>query len=427
MQAIVSSLRQPVGRAIAVNATARFDAHAKLYARLTAAGFGLFLSAELAYFLFSPAPSFYMPSVDGFGGTAIGRDFLNVWLGGRSALGAGPAAWFDFRIYNSFLDEFVPGLKEAYFWSYPPHVLLFIWPFGLLPYLVAFALWTVAGLALLLGVAAHCSVERRHLLFIAVAPAVAVNTIIGQNGCFTAALLMAGLANLERRPILSGVCFGILTIKPQLGLLLPLMLVMTGRWRTIASAAVTAASLVAATALTWGPEIWTEYFAKVVPQQRYLQEHGTGMLFLQIPSAFYAMRHLGLSVGPAWTSQTLVSGLTLAAVAWTYWRKRDPVLSMSLLVVAIFLVSPYTLNYDMVVLGWVLALLRQQGGNAPADHYLMAALWTLPITMMLLQALCVPLGLLVLAAFAARLVWRMAHADARQPADGTAPLLGART
>ena len=71
---------------------------ADFYTLLTVIGLALFASAELAYFLFSPAPSFYMPSVDGFGGTAIGRDFLNTWMGGRSALAEGPAAWFDFRV-----------------------------------------------------------------------------------------------------------------------------------------------------------------------------------------------------------------------------------------------------------------------------------------------------------------------------------------
>ena len=133
-----------------------------------------------------------MPSVDGFGGTAIGRDFLNTWMGGRSALAEGPAAWFDFRVYNDLLRSLI-GITESYFWSYPPHILLFIWPFGLMPYLPAFVLWTLGGFALFLYAAAPGGVERKHLLFLAVAPAVAINVFIGQNGFFTAALLIGGL------------------------------------------------------------------------------------------------------------------------------------------------------------------------------------------------------------------------------------------
>ena len=71
-----------------------------------------------------------------------------------------------------------------------------------------------------------------------------------------------------------------------------------------------------------------------------------------------------------------MSAAAVAAVIWTFWRRRDPVLSMALLITATFLVTPYSLNYDMVVLGWVAALLRQRQGNEPVDHYLIVAVWT---------------------------------------------------
>jgi len=86
-----------------------------------------------------------------------------------------------------------------------------------------------------------------------------MNIFAGQNGFLTSALMIAGLAQLGRRPILSGVCFGLLTIKPQLGLLLPLMLLLTGQWRAIAAAVVTTAALVVATGLLFGFDIWPQY------------------------------------------------------------------------------------------------------------------------------------------------------------------------
>jgi hypothetical protein len=363
-----------------------------------------------------------MPSVDGFGGTAIGRDFLNTWMGGRSALAEGPAAWFDFRVYNDLLRALV-GITESYFWSYPPHILLFIWPFGLMPYLPAFVLWTLGGFALFLYAAASGGVERRHLLFVAVAPAVAINVFIGQNGFFTAALLIVGLINLDRRPLLSGVLFGILTIKPQLGLLLPVVLAVSGRWRTMASAAATTAALVAATSWLYGADIWMAYLRNVIPVQHFLQEHGNGMLFLQIPSAFYAGRLVGLPIAADWALQAIVSAATIAAVIWTFRRRRDPVLSMALLIAATFLFTPYSMNYDMVVLAWVAALLRQRQASEPIDHYLIIAMWSLPLTMMLAGLIHVPLALLVLAALAARLVWLLARDEAQERTVRPVPLL----
>jgi alpha-1,2-mannosyltransferase len=385
------------------------------YLRLTVAGATFLFCIEFIYFMLSDTPSFWVPSLDALGQTAIGRDFLNTWMGGRSAFAGGPAAWFDAPVYNKFLREFmgVPYVHD-YFWSYPPHILLFIWPFGLLPYFPAFLLWTFLGLAVFLLTAKSCGIERKHLLFMAVAPAVAINVFIGQNGFFMAALLIGGLANLDRRPIFSGVLFGILTLKPQLGLMLPLVLVLHGRWRTIAAAAVTTIALVGATALIWGPEIWTAYLAKVLPQQYHLQEHQKGLMFRMVPSIFYGARVMGLPLDVAWVLQAIVSAAGLAAVVWTYWRRRDPILSVALLITAIFLVSPYSLSYDLVVLGWVVALLRQREDMQQADHYLLMAVWVLPAAMLLNTELRIPIAAIVLSAFAVRLVWRLAKEETAQ-------------
>jgi alpha-1,2-mannosyltransferase len=383
------------------------------YRNLTAAALAFMVCMEVMYFVLSPAPSFRIPSMDGIGQTAIGRDFLNIWIGGRAALTDGPAAFFDYWHYNVYLQAFF-GSEELhhYFWSYPPHILLFIWPFGLMPYLAAFALWSVFGIAVFLLAASVGGVERKHLVFVAVAPAIAVNLFFGQNGSLMAALLIGGLISLDRRPVLAGILFGILTIKPQLGLLLPVMLVLTGRWRVIVATVATALALFVLTAWLYGMEIWWEYLAKVVPQQRYLQENGAGLLFLQIPSAFYAGRLVGLPLPVDWAIQMVVSVAALAAVVWTYWRPRDPVLSTALLVTATFLFSPYTLNYDMVTLAWVAALLRQRAELAPRDHALILAVWTLPVTMMVVGLARIPFGFLVLAAFAGWLLWRLSRAGA---------------
>jgi hypothetical protein len=379
-----------------------------LFAKFTVAGAVMIVCLEAMYYGFSGVPSFWMPSVDAFHKTAIGRDFLNVWMGGRSALADGPLGWFDLHTYNVYLREFLnqPDLHD-YIWSYPPHVLLFIWPFGLMPYFAAYVAWCVIGLGLFLWAASAGGVERRHLLFCAVAPGVAMTIFFGQNGCITAALLIGGLINLDKRPLFAGVLFGILTIKPQLGLLLPVVLLLTWRWRVILSAAVTTAVLVGLTALIYGPEIWVGYLQKVVPQQHWLQENGAGLLFYVIPSAFYAIRLWGLSPELAWKVQTVVSLIGVAAVVWTFARRRDPVLSMCLLVVAIFIVSPYSLNYDMVIFAWVAVLLRQRPDNEPIDDILGLALWSLPVTMMLFGAILIPLGMIVLPAMAGRLVYRM--------------------
>jgi alpha-1,2-mannosyltransferase len=384
-----------------------------LYAKCTFGAGILFLLVEIAYFLSWKHPSFSLPTRDALD-AVIGRDFLNIWMGGRSALAGGPAAWFDVSAYNEAIRALLepnPLSGYHYLWFYPPDVVLFTWPFGLLPFLAAYVAWCVLGLMAFVAVAHVGGVDRRNLLFVALAPAVAVTVFFGQNGLVTAALLVGGLTALDRRPILAGVLFGILTIKPQLGILLPVMLLVTGRWRTIAAAAATTVVLIALTAALYGADIWMEYLRKVGPQQAWFLNHAVTANL--VPSALYAARGLGLPASAAWTAQVIESALAFLAVVWTFWRQRDQVLSWSLFVTAIFLFTPYSFSYDMPVLAWVAALLRQRTDNSPIDHYLILAVWVLPVAMWLLgMTLHIPLGIIVLPLFAARLLWRLARTSA---------------
>jgi hypothetical protein len=181
---------------------------------------------------------------------------------------------------------------------------------------------------------------------------------------------------------------------------------------------VTAALLAAATTMLYGWNVWIEFWQQAVPLQQWLTAHGEGLLFAMMGSVFYGARLLHLPVAVGWTLQGIVAALAVAAVVWTYWRRRDPALSLALFVAATFLVTPYILNYDMVVLGFVVALLHERPDNTMHDHWLLIAVWTLPVTMMIAAVGWIPLAPVVLIAFAARLVWRLRQSDGREIAPG---------
>jgi hypothetical protein len=406
------SLLSPQVGIVAQGAPAAKTGGDDVYAKLTVAAAAFFIVLEISYLVFAGLPPVMRPWVDSTH-FVLGRDFLNFWMGGRSVFGDGPAAWFDLQAYNAALREVLGAEYPVHFWSYPPHVLLFIWPFGLMPYLPAYIAWCVIGIALYLF-ACRTAIPRERLLFLAVAPGVAVCVFFGQNGFYTAALLIGGLLSLDRRPVLAGVLFGILTVKPQIGLLLPVILLLERRWVTIASAVMTSAALVAATAMLFGWNVWIEFWQKVIPQQQWLTAHGDGLLFAMVSSVYYGGRLVHLPEAICWAMQCTVSALALAALVWTYWKRRDPALSLALFVTATFLVTPYILNYDMVVFGFVVALLRERVDNTKADHRLLIAVWTLPVTMMLAAVIKIPLAPIVLIAFACRLVWSLAHSGGRE-------------
>lgn len=366
---------------------------------------------ELGYFFLSSPPYDAL-------GYLIGRDFVNTWMGARSALAGNPAAWFDFDAYNAALrTQFGAGFPD-HIWSYPPHLLLFTWPLGYLPYLPAFAVWCAVGFALYMLVASAGERRPDRLLLLAAAPALVINVFSGQIGFFTTALMIGGLTQLDRRPILAGMLFGILTIKPQLGLLLPVMLLVTGRWITIAAAVATATVLVAATAWVFGPHIWSDYLNVALPAHVPALTQGGGIVPAMIPTVFMNARIAGAPSSLAGALQGVMSCLAVSAVVWAYWRRRDPVLSLALFVTASFLATPYAFGYDMLVFGWVLATLRERGPGDTIDQWLAVAVWTLPITTILLGVAGVPGSSLALAAFAGRLVWRLARREPEpRPAD----------
>jgi len=381
----------------------------ELYFKWLIAAAVFFVVLQIAFLGLAGLPAIDKPVADETN-FAIGRDFLNTWMGGRSMFSGGPAAWFDVRTYAAALRDMLgPTYPETY-WSYPPHIVLFVWPLGLMPYLPAYIAWCAIGIGLYLFVCSS-AIPRERLLFLALAPGVAVCVFFGQNGFYTAALLIGGLLSLDRRPVLAGVLFGVLTLKPQLGLLLPIILLLERRWLTIASTAATVALLFVVTAMLFGWDVWIQYWHKIVPQQLWLTENAGGLMFSLVSSLFFAARLIHLPLGVAWAIQYAGSAFAVAAVVWTYWHRRDPNLSLALFVTATFLVTPYILNYDMVMFGFVVALLRDRPDNTMRDHWLLLAVWTLPVTMMFAGAIWIPLAPIVLLTFACWLLRRLAQSN----------------
>lgn len=371
-----------------------------------ATGFGaIFFVAFLAAYFSSAHPPH-----DVFG-NMIGADFVNDWLGARAALTGHVHKLFDFELYTKFRHALLPPMP-MHNWSYPPDLLLFIWPYGILPYFSAFVLWCALGFAAYLGVACSGDRTKPYVVFLLFSPAVAMNLFAGQNGFFTAALLIGGFTMLDRRPLAAGTCFGLLTIKPHLGILIPLALILSRRWRVILAAAATFVVLFALTSAIFGLSVWTDYLRLAVPFQHRVLAHGKGLMLMMMPTAFTNARLMGFSSTVAFCVQLPFTLFAIAAVVWTFMKTRDPQLSCAILITAGFVATPYVFNYDMVVFGWLVWTLRERFSNSN-DTRLMLLVWTLPVTVMVLGLVHLPGSALVLPAFLFRLVWMLARAEER--------------
>ena len=157
-------------------------------------------------------------------GQPIGTDFSNVWAAGKLVLAGEPAAPYDLaRQYAAEKDAFGGRDVPFYGWPYPPLFLIVAAGLALLPYAWALVLWMALTLSAYL-VVMRAILPRPETLLVALAfPAVFINLGHGQNGFLSAALVGGSLILLDRRPIVAGILIGLLTYKPQFGLLYPLV------------------------------------------------------------------------------------------------------------------------------------------------------------------------------------------------------------
>src|SRR5208282_3895820 len=142
---------------------------------------------------------------------------------------------------------------------YPPTFLFVAAALAMLPYLVAAGVWLLATLAAYAATLGGMLGGRTGIFFALGFPAVLRNVTAGQNGFLTAALIGGTLGLLQRRPALAGICLGLLTYKPQFGLLFPLILIADRRWLTIVLAAAVAIGLAALSWLAFGSASWAAF------------------------------------------------------------------------------------------------------------------------------------------------------------------------
>ena len=192
-------------------------------------------------------------------------DFYALWASGFIAHEGQPALNYDSDALH--LRQAVLGMNPRAFnpFPYPPTFLLMLAPFGALGLGVAFALFMGGTFALYLWAMTGGNFRFSPRLFGALlAPATTIALISGQSGFLSGALMLGGLRLTQSRPIVAGVLFGLLTYKPQLGVLVPIALASAGLWRTIAAAIVTSLACAALSSWAFGSDIWAVWLRQLL-------------------------------------------------------------------------------------------------------------------------------------------------------------------
>lgn len=360
-------------------------------------------------------------------------DFIAFHNASRMALlgdAAGAYDWPRLRLLQAETLGIAPDALEGFLgWVNPPHFLFYVLPFGLLSYGAGWFAWAVATallLAFAIRVAFPGMAGPAAMLALAM-PAVLICMGLGQNGLLTAALLCLTFALMDRRPVLAGIALGLLTYKPQFGLLLPLLLLATGRWRVFVSAALTAVVLIGAAALAFGPEAWFGFLGAVARNDAmYLGERHLALPRIQSVYAFVfnATDDRGL----AWAVHVPFA-LAVAAIVFRLWLRRPEgpleVRSAAALAAA-FLMTPFTWIYDAPALAiaalFLVAVGRRDGWLAGERAILLAACLLPGIVLLgVSHPMVAPTAWLLVLACAWRRdrAWRLSPAPSGSPSAGT--------
>lgn len=298
-------------------------------------------------------------------GLAVGRDFLNFWLYGRAAWDADPARYYDLRTYWAAIEVVAGADYPGQQWSYPPTIMLLAAPFGLLPYLSALALWSALSVAVFVAAVRLWTREPAVIAACVLLPAGVFGLMSGQLAYLGAAAVLAVLRWREARPVAAGVVLGMMTLKPQLGLLFPVLLLATRSWRIIGVASAVALALAALTALFWGSEVWRQYLMVGVHSQSEVLTDPALIVAPFMPTAFVNLRLAGLSIGAAYLVQ---AGLAICAVTlvWAVFARRPAAADLranGLFLAAGAVATPYLMAYDLLALGTIAALLAVGTGR----------------------------------------------------------------
>jgi Glycosyltransferase family 87 len=308
----------------------------------------------------------------------LGRDFLNLWMYGVAAFEPDSARYYDLATYNAELAKMLGPGYPGQNWPNPPTALVVMAPFGVLNYFPALLAWfSVSGLAFFLAGRREVR-DLRTLAVVLVSPAALLCVLSGQSSLLTTAALLTIFACLDTRPIIAGVLIGMLTVKPQLGVLFPFALIASGRWRVFSAAAATAVALWLASVAIGGIEGWQDYITKALPLQREVLQRADGMAMPFQPSIFMNIRgvvgnHAGEIIQFAFT----IAAVAAVAAAFRWRRDADKRMLQALFFACTVSASPYMGDYDLLPLTFAaVALIAEEKLDGTGRRLAQLVFWT---------------------------------------------------
>ena len=360
-------------------------------------------------------------------GTPFGGDFIGFWNAAHRVRHGDIAAIYDPDTWHRILSNTAGPVSLSWF-VYPPFTLFGLWPLGNATYNEAVLAWSLVPLAfyfaliVLLAKRADWGIDadpacgnkwsRAQACAVLVAfslPFLSANLFSGQTGTLVAVFFLGTAYFWPTRPVLAGICIGLLAIKPQMGLLMPFAVLASGQWRVAVAAATTVISLIVLSTLWLGAGIWTDYLRMSLLFSHFIGGGYDGIRQLAL-GPYVSLQGAGMPAALAACFQVALSAAVVAAIIRAFWRAKPETqelgkpdrrldLRWGLMAAGTLLTTPYSLSYDtpLLVLSIIPLLARSwRDGWDGIELTSVTALLVLPYAQLLAAGSHVPFAFLAL-------------------------------
>lgn len=301
------------------------------------------------------------------------EDFIAFYTEGLRAVARNIPKIYDVQSADAMLESgkagtFLPLL-------YPPQGLIFLSVLGFFSYYGAFILWYCVPLAMLLIClrTEYIKDVLENLSFcpilIILFPFLMVAFLAGQNGMLWEAVMIMVLMWRNTKPLLAGCMLALFSIKPHLGIFIPLLLLFEQNWKVLITAIVVTLAMAALSTLIWGMDLWN-YYIRLLQTFAQIEKITPQEYILPGANPFMAFRMIGLGTGVAFALQ-LVTSLTALIFAWQGFKHcKTDAQRIFLICTGGLLFSTYSYIYDdiMLALPCMILYARASQGKAGAPE-----------------------------------------------------------
>ena len=283
-------------------------------------------------------------------------DFPHFYTLGAVARTHASRILYDTQALDALQRSLVPeSTGDLFIPVYAPITALVFAPFSVFPYFVGGALWALVTVAVYFTCvwlawrpAARAFEDRSFAIAATLAfPAAWQLAVYGQTTAIPLLAFTAAWRALDRdRRLLAGAALSMLTVKPQLAIVITAVAVLTGDWRLILGAAAGIAAQALAVLAVFDRSVFPAY-ARMVARLPALSD-----LLEPKPYNLHSLRVLTQLLPPAadWAAWGLLSMAVIVATL-VVWRSNAPLrMRFGTLVMASLLVDPHLTTYDVAIL-----------------------------------------------------------------------------